>query len=102
MEWPGFIALVGLLLVVRLLVFQRWRSYRLSHRQAATLYASVIPLMLIAGFAFLGIGSLGQLLFDVGLALFVFGSTFVLAEFFLRAFGGEMDPPASHGYRRRP
>jgi hypothetical protein len=101
-EWLGFIALGVLILVVRRLILERWRSYQLSHRQAAALYASVIPLILVAGFAVVGISSLEQLLVDLFIVLFVFGSTYVIAEFFLRAFGGEMDPPASRGYRRRP
>jgi hypothetical protein len=98
-EWPGFVALVILLAVARVLIFWRWRSYRLDHRQAAGLYASVIPLLLIVGFAIYGSG---QFFLGLGIAAFVFGSTFIVAEFFLRAFGGEMDPPASRGYRRRP
>jgi hypothetical protein len=104
-DWPSFIAiiaLVALLVVVRLLIFSRWRSYRLSHRQAAALYASVAPLVILASFAIMGIPGLAELVFYVGLALFAFGSTYVIAVFFLRAFGGEMDPPASRGYRRRP
>jgi len=103
-DWPGFAALaalIALLVVVRLLILSRWRSYRLSHRRAAALYASVAPLMLVAGFAILGTPG-PALLIIVGVALFIFGSTYVIAAFFLRAFGGEMDPPESRGYRRRP
>ena len=102
MEWPGIVALVMLLGVGRVLIFWRWRSYRLSHRQAAALYASVIPLLLIVGFAVTGASNFAQFLIGLGLAVFVFGATYVVAHFFLRAFGGEMDPPASRGYRRRP
>jgi hypothetical protein len=102
MEWLGFIALVALLLVVRRLILWRWRNYRLSHRQAAALYTAVMPLVLLIAFAINGIGSLGQLLLVVGIALFVFGSTYAFAEFFLRAMSGETDPPGSRGYRRRP
>jgi hypothetical protein len=58
--------------------------------------------MLVVGSAIIGNPGLEQLLFGVGLALFVFGSQYVIALFFLRAFGGEMDPQASRGYRRRP
>jgi hypothetical protein len=101
-EWLGFIAIAALLIVVRGLIFSRWRSYELTHRRAAALYGSVIPLMLFAGFAVAGIDSLEQLVIDLALVLLIFGSTFVIVEWFLRAFGGEMDPPASRGYRRRP
>jgi hypothetical protein len=101
-EWPGVIAMGVLLLVVRGLIMRRWRSYKFSHRQAAALYASVIPLMLFVGLAVVGIDSLELLLVDLALVLFVFGSTFLMVEWFLRALGGEMDPPASRGYRRRP
>ena len=102
MEWLGFIALAMLLVVVRGFIFRRWRSYEFSHRQAAALYASVIPLMLFAGFAVVGIDSLEQLLVDLVFVVFIFCSTFLFVQWFLRALGGEMDPPASRGYRRRP
>jgi hypothetical protein len=101
-EWPGLIAMGVLLIVVRALIVGRWRSYKLSHRQAAALYASVMPAILLAWFAIMGIGSLEQLLLDLAIVLFLFGSTFLIVEWFLRALGGEMDPPASRGYRRRP
>jgi hypothetical protein len=101
-EWRGVVAMGVLLLVARGLIFQRWRSYKFSHRQAAALYASVVPLLLFVGLSVVGIGSLEQLLVDLALVLFVFGSTFFTVEWFLRALGGEMDPPASRGYRRRP
>ena len=102
MEWLGVVAMAALLLVVRGLILRRWRSYKFSHRQAAALYASVIPLMLFAGFAVVGIGSLERLLVALAIVLIVFCSTFLIVEWFLRALGGEMDPPASRGYRRRP
>jgi hypothetical protein len=103
-DWPSFVALVALvalLAVGRLLILSRWRSYRLSHRQAAALYAALVPLLLVAGFAFMGASGQGFVLI-VGVALAAFASTYAIAVFFLRAFGGEMDPPASRGYRRRP
>jgi len=104
MDWRSLIAilaLVALLVIVRVLIFSRWRSYRLGHRQAAALHAAVVPLLMVAAFTFVGAPREGFLLV-VGSALFTFGSTYLIAVFFLRAFGGEMDPPSSRGYRRRP
>lgn len=58
--------------------------------------------MVLVWFVIAGVGSIEQLLIDVVIVLVIFGATYVIAEFFLRALGGEMDPPASRGYRRRP
>jgi hypothetical protein len=102
MEWLGFAALGVLLLVWRLAILGRWRAYRLSHRQAAALRASPLPLILVVLFVIRGIDSLNELLLLAGLVVLTFGSTYAIALFFLKAFGGEMDPPSSSGYRRRP
>jgi hypothetical protein len=60
------------------------------------------PLILVVLFAVRGINSLAEALLLGGLVALTFTSTFAFAEFFFRAIGGEMDPPASSGYRRRP
>jgi hypothetical protein len=102
-EWLGFAALGVLLLISRVAILGRWRSYRFSHRQAAALWASPMPLILAVLWVVIGgIDSLNELLFLGGLVALIFGSTYAMALFFLRAFGGEMDPPSSSGYRRRP
>ncbi|MGH2470938.1 MAG: hypothetical protein ACRDG6_00835 [Candidatus Limnocylindria bacterium] len=102
MEWLGFVALGVLLFISRLAILGRWRSYRFSHRQAAALWALATPLILVALWVIGGIDSLSELLLLGGLVALTFGSTYAMALFFLRAFGGEMDPPSSSGYRRRP
>jgi hypothetical protein len=101
-EWLGFAALGVPLLIFRLGILQRWRSYRLSHRQAALLLASPAPLILVAVSVIRGIEGLDDLLLLGALVALTFGSTYAIRLFFLRAFGGEMDPPSSSGYRRRP
>jgi fucose permease len=101
-EWLGVVALGILLLISRRLILGRWRRYELSHRKAAALWASVFPLLLVVSWLFRGIDSLNQLLLLSGLVGLTFGSTFAIALYFLRAFGGEMDPPSSSGYRHRP
>jgi hypothetical protein len=101
-EWLGFAALGLLLLFSRIWILQRWRSYRLSHRQAALLLASATPLILVVLFVVRGIGGLDDLLLLGGLVTLTFGSAYAIRVFFLRAVGGEMDPPSSSGYRRRP
>jgi hypothetical protein len=102
MEWLGVVALGALLLISRRLILGRWRRYEFSHRQAAALWASGMPLILVVLWVVSGIDSLNQLLLLAALVALTFGSTYVIALFFLRAFGGEMDPPSSSGYRRRP
>jgi hypothetical protein len=102
MEWLGVVALGALLLISRRLILGRWRRYEFSHRQAAALWASGTPLILVVLWVVSGIDSLNQLLLLSALVALTFGSTHVIALFFLRAFGGEMDPPSSSGYRRRP
>jgi hypothetical protein len=101
-EWLGFAAIGLLLLISRLWILQRWRSYRLSHRQAALLLAAATPLILVVLWVIRGIGGLDDLLLLGGLVALTFGSTYAIRLFFLRACGGEMDPPSSSGYRRRP
>jgi len=101
-EWIGVVAIGILLLISRRLVLGRWRRYELSHRKAAALWASAFPLLLVVLWVSRGIDSLNQLLLLGLLVGLTFGSTFAIALFFLRAFGGEMDPPSSSGYRRRP
>jgi hypothetical protein len=102
MEWLGVVALGALLLISRRLILGRWRRYEFSHRQAAALQASGMPLILVVLWVVNGIDSLSQLLLLAALVALTFGSTYFIALFFLRAFGGEMDPPPSSGYRRRP
>jgi hypothetical protein len=101
-EWLGFGALGVLLFISRVAILGRWRTYRFSHRQAAALWASPTPLILVVLWVIRGIGSLDELLLLGGLVAFAFGSTYAIALFFLKAIGGEMDPPSSSGYRRRP
>jgi fucose permease len=101
-ELLGYLALGGLLLISRVLLFGRWRRYELSHRQAAAFWASTTPLLLVVFFAIRGIDSLGGGLVLGGLVAFTFATSYAIALYFLRAFGGEMDPPTSSGYRRRP
>ena len=86
----------------RLGILQRWRSYRLGHRQAALLLASPAPLILVVLWVIRGIERLDDLLLLGALVAWTFGSTYAIRLFFLRALGGEMDPPSSSGYRRRP
>ncbi len=102
MDWLGVVALGALLLISRRLILGRWRRYEFSHRQAAALWALGMPLTLVVVWVVSGIDSLNQLLLLAALVALTFGSTYVIALFFMRAFGGEMDPPASSGYRRRP
>ena len=87
---------------MRRLIFARWRRYQLSHRQTALLWASVTPLILVVLFVSRGVDTVDGVLLLGGLVALTFGSTFVFAEYFFRAIGGEMDPPSSSGYRRRP
>ena len=102
MEWLGLVALSIVLLISRVLIFGRWRRYEFGHRQAAALWASTTPLILVALFLLRGIHDADQVLLLAGLVILAFGSSYVIAAFFLRAWGGEMDPPSSSGYRRRP
>ena len=102
MNWLGVVALGALLLISRRLILTRWRQYRIGHRAAAALWASTIPLILVILWAAQGIDSVVDPLFLAGLVLLIFGSTYLMALWFLRAMGGEMDPPSSSGYRRRP
>jgi len=37
-----------------------------------------------------------------GLVVLTFVPAYAWVEFLFRAFGGEMDPPSSSGYQRRP
>jgi hypothetical protein len=101
-EWLGFAVLGLLVFVSRVAILGRWRSYRFSHRQAAALWALPMPLIVVVMLLIRGIDSLDELLFLGGLLALTFGSTYATALFFLKAFGGEMDPPSSSGYRRRP
>ncbi len=59
-------------------------------------------MILAVGFAIRGIDGVTEVLFLAGLVVFTFATTYPIALFFLRMFGGEMDPPTSPGYRRRP
>ena len=102
MDLLGYLALGVLILISRVLLFGRWRRYELSHRQAAAIWALTTPMILVVGFAIRGIGSVTEVLFLAGLVGFTFATSYVIALFFLRMFGGEMDPPTSPGYRRRP
>jgi uncharacterized membrane protein len=101
-EWLGFVVLAALVLIGRRLIFWQWRRHRLGHRQAAALWASVVPLILVAMFAIRGIDSLDDVLLLGGLVVLTFVPAYAWVEFLLRAFGGEMDPPSSSGYQRRP
>jgi uncharacterized membrane protein len=100
--WPGFVALGVLAFIARRLIFWRWRRSRLGHRQAAALWASIIPLILVVIFAMHGINSFDEALLLGGLVVLTFVPSYAMIEFMLRAFGGEMDPPQSSRYRRRP
>lgn len=101
-EWLGWVVLLSLLVLSRRFIFGRWRRYEFSHRQAAALWASATPVVLVVLFLVRGIETIEQLLFLAGLVILTFASSYAIALFFLRAFGGEMDPPSSSGYRRRP
>jgi hypothetical protein len=98
----GYLALGVLLLISRHLLFARWRRNELSHRQTAGLWAATTPLILAVLFAIRGIDTFGEVLVLTGLVAFTFATSYAIALYFLRAFGGEMDPPTSSGYRRRP
>ena len=102
MDLPGYLALGVLLLISRVLLFGRWRRYQLSHRQVAAIWALTTPMILLVGFAIRGIDSVREVLFLAGLVVFTFATSYAIALYFLRMFGGEMDPPTSPGYRRRP
>lgn len=102
MDLLGYVALGILLLISRRLLLGRWRRYELSRRQAAAFWASTTPLILVVLFAIRGIHGLGEVLVLTGLVAFTFATSYAIALYFLRAFGGEMDPPTSSGYRRRP
>ena len=102
MDLPGYLALGVLLLISRVLLFGRWRRYQLSHRQVAAIWALTTPMILLVGFAIRGIDSLGEVPLLAGLIAFTFATSYPMAVFFLRTFGGEMDPPTTPGYRRRP
>ena len=102
MDLPGYLALGVLLLISRVLLFGRWRRYQLSHRQVAAIWALTTPMILLVGFAIRGIDSVSEVLFLAGLVVFTFATSYAIALYFLRMFGGEMDPPTSSGYRRRP
>jgi len=101
-DLPGYLALGVLLLISRVLLFGRWRRYQLSHRQVAAIWALTTPMILLVGFAIRGIDSVSEVLFLAGLVVFTFATSYAIALYFLRMFGGEMDPPTSSGYRRRP
>jgi hypothetical protein len=102
MDWLGVVAIGLVLFVSRRLILGRWRQYRIGHRKAAALWASTLPLTLVVLWTIKGIESLPDLLLLGGLVLLTFGSTYLMALWFLRAIAGEMDPPSSSGYRRRP
>ena len=102
MDLPGYLALGVLLLISRVLLFGRWRRYQLSHRQVAAIWALTTPMILLVGFAIRGIDSVSEVLFLAGLVVFTFATSYAIALYSLRMFGGEMDPPTSPGYRRRP
>jgi hypothetical protein len=102
MEWLGLAALVVVLALSRLYILGRWRNYRFTHRQAAALWASATPLIPVGLWIVHGIDGFNDVLFLGGLVALTFSFRYAMALFFLRAFGGEMDPPSSSGYRRRP
>lgn len=103
MPWiaVAWIALILALVVVRQWILKRWARSHLTHRQAAALYAAVIPIAILIALLIQGIDSLGRALFVMGLSLFVFLPTYAFTLLMLRWFGGEMDPPSSPTYRRR-
>ena len=102
MDLPGYLALGVLLLISRIVLFGRWRRYEMGHRATAAVWAATTPLILVVLFAIRGIDSLGEVALLVVLASLTFATSYAIALYFLRAFGGEMDPRTSSGYRRRP
>ena len=102
MDLPGYLALGVLLLISRLVLFGRWRRYEMGHRTTAAVWAATTPLILVVLFAIRGIDSLGKVVLLVVLAGLTFAASYAIALYFLRVFGGEMDPKTSSGYRHRP
>lgn len=102
MDWLGFVAIGVALLISRRVILGRWRRYEIGHRTAAALWASTVPVVLVILWAVRGIDGMNDLLVLGGLVALTSVPTFLMALWFLRAMGGEMDPPSSSGYRRRP
>ena len=84
MDLIGYLALGVLLLISRLLLFGRWRRYESSHRQAAALWASTTPMILLVVFAIRGIDNPGEVLLLAGMIAFTFGISYAIALLYLR------------------
>jgi hypothetical protein len=96
------VAVVGIRWTLRRLLFDRWRCGELSHRQMALALTLLGPtgLLLVVVVLFTPDTGARLGLLAIGVVSFAFAYPFSLLM--LRWFGGEFDPPASKGYRRRP
>lgn len=86
---------------LRRFVWDAWRRGALSHQRAAVILAFIGPGGLLILAAVIGSVDLSVPIMAIA-AVTTLVSAYGMALFVLHWLGGEYDPPASRGYRRRP
>ena len=96
MEWLPLVVVAAVILVGRRVVMRRWYANRLGSRRAALLVAALPATMVPLAIAVTrGVSGFWDASLLVGIALFMFGSSFAFADFLFRAVKGEMDRPTN-------